>query len=561
MELDIDTATNKGLNGAKTKNLIEHPNGKPMSGSGSARLVSPLMLRIMAVNMVALLILVIGLLYLTQFRDNLVADRIETLKIQATIIAGALGEAAIHGPESSEVDLQASQQILSRLVSPTNNRARLFITSGALLVDSQYITKDTTVFAEPLPPQKQTVSIKDKAFEFIDALLILVTPPPDFPLYVERVGERADDYIEVISALEGEGAVQLRQTEDGGQLINVAVPVARFRRVLGALLLTSDLYDIQELVRNEQIATLKVFAGGLAITLLLSFFLGRTIARPIRKLARAAERVRRAIGREENIPLFAERNDEIGDLSRSLSDMTYALYNQIDAIETFAADVAHELKNPISSMRSAVETLGRTDRVDLQERLLAVLNDDVKRLDRLITDISDASRLDAELARSSLNVIDLGVMVSTICGAYHTSGTDNKVAITYDQIEAGVFMVKGLERRLGQVLRNLLDNALSFSPKGGTISMNLIKSEKSVIYSITDEGPGVPEGAEEKIFSRFYSERPESEDFGTHSGLGLAICKQIVEAHSGNITAENRADGLSGAVFRVELPLHDLQKT
>ncbi len=560
MESVIDITTNKGSTRADNQELIEQPSSMSVGGTRPSRLISPLMLRIMAVNMVALLILVFGLLYLTQFRDNLVADRVETLKIQATIIAGALGETAIKGPESNEVELLASQQILSRLAGPTHNRARLFITSGALLVDSQYISKDTAVFAEPLPAQKQTLSLLDKFFSMIDGLLKIITPPPKLPLYAERVGERADDYIEVMTALEGEIAVQLRQIEGGDQLINVAVPVARFRRVLGALLLTSGLNDIQEIVRKEQITTLKIFTGGLAITLLLSFFLGRTIASPIAKLALAAERVRRAIGREENIPLFAERNDEIGDLSRSLSDMTHALYNQIDAIETFAADVAHELKNPLSSMRSAVETLGRTDREDLRERLLAVLNDDVKRLDRLITDISDASRLDAELARSSLDVIDLGAMVSTICGAYHTSGAARNIAIVFDQIEAGVFMVKGLDRRLGQVLRNLLDNALSFSPQDGKIRMKLEKSDKSVIYSIEDDGPGLPEGAQEKIFSRFYSERPENEDFGTHSGLGLAICKQIIAAHSGTIRAQNRDDGQSGAIFVVELPLCEVQK-
>ena len=523
------------------------------------RFISPLMLRIMAVNMVALLILAFGLLYLNQFRDNLVADRVETLKVQATIIAGALGESAIEGPESQNVELQSSQQILSRLVGPTNNRARLFVTSGTLLVDSHYITKDTSVFAEPIPAQKQSLSIMDKVLTWIDRLLHFITPRRDLPLYTERAGERADNYIEVMTAFEGEIAVQLRQLENGGRLVNVAVPVARFRRVLGALLLTADLSDIEDIVRNEQITTLKIFAGALAITLLLSFFLGRTIARPIRKLARAAERVRRTIGREENIPLFAARNDEIGDLSRSLSSMTQALYNQIDAIETFAADVAHELKNPLSSMRSAIETLESTDREDLRERLLAVINDDVKRLDRLITDISDASRLDAELARSSLDAIDLGVMVNTIGDAYHTSGAAHGVTIAFEQIEAGVFMVKGLDSRLGQVLRNLLDNALSFSPDGGTIQVELKRFEDKVSCTITDEGPGVPEGAEEKIFSRFYSERPESEDFGTHSGLGLAICQQIIEAHSGTIIAQNREDGCSGAIFRVDLPYHDPQ--
>lgn len=564
MELDIDTATNKrdkkatgqSSSGQMLGQAREQAIGRSVGSPRSVRLISPLMVRIMAVNMLALLILVFGLLYLNQFRDNLIADRVESLTVQATIIAGALGESAIEGPDSNQVELKASQQILSRLVGPTNNRARLFVTSGALLVDSHYITNDTAVFQKPLPAKKISPSLYDRLNDSIDALLLLITPRPDLPIYTERAGERSDDYIEVMTALEGEVAVQLRRLEDGGQLVNVAVPVARFRRVLGALLLTSDLTDIEDIVRQEQIATIQMFAGGLAITLLLSFFLGRTIARPIRKLARAAERVRRAIGREENIPLFAERNDEIGDLSRSLSEMTFALYNQIDAIETFAADVAHELKNPLSSMRSAVETLETTDRADLRKKLLAILNDDVKRLDRLITDISDASRLDAELARGSMEVIDLGVMINTIIDAYFSIAAKRAITFEFDQSEAGVYLVSGIDSRLGQVWRNLLDNALSFSPDGGVIKVQLTKSEDCVTCIIEDGGPGMPEGAEEKIFSRFYSERPASEDFGTHSGLGLAICKQIVEAHSGTIIAINRTDGHSGAHFKVDFPLY-----
>ena len=370
---------------------------------------------------------------------------------------------------------------------------------------------------------------------------------------------RAADLIEMESALNGEASAMLRMREDRQYVINVAVPIQNFRRVLGGLLLTAQTEDIEQVVREEQLVIVKIFAGAFVITMLFSFFLGRTLVRPIRILAGAAERVRRAIGREESLPEFAHRRDEIGDLSRSLSEMTRALYNQIDGVERFAADVAHELKNPLSSMRSALETIQNTNKPDIKARLMAILEEDVKRLDRLITDISDASRLDAELTRGNMEEIDLGVMLSMLVDGYRATGAQRHVDIVAEDFEAGVFIVPGIEGRLGQVWRNLIDNAISFSPDSGKVFVAVQLDGRFVRITVSDEGPGLPSGAEQKVFRRFYSERPESEAFGSHSGLGLAISKQVIEAHGGRIMAENIStedSDTTGACFSVLLPRH-----
>ncbi|UTW55233.1 stimulus-sensing domain-containing protein [Kordiimonas sp. SCSIO 12610] len=519
--------------------------------------LSPLMVRIMVVNAIALIILVGGVLYLNQFRDNLIEARTSALLIQAKIIAGAVGESASGGPEASEIDLPAARNILTRLVGPTELRARLFSFEGGLLVDSRFLAGDKRLVEEPLGAFDGEESLKYQIEETILDVLNVFTRKPEAPLSVDRPGMRAIDFVEVLNAIEGVEKSQIRVREDGQYVVNVAVPVQRFRRVLGVLLLTGQTEDIEAIVRSEQLLTVQVFAGAFTITLLLSFFLGRTLVRPIRVLARSAERVRRGIGREERIPEFAERLDEIGDLSRSLSDMTRALYNQIDAVERFAADVAHEIKNPLSSMRSALETLQMTDKPDVQKRLFAILAEDVKRVDRLISDISDASRLDAELTRGKMEIFDLGAMMTTLLDAYSTMNIPRDIQVRAGEFSDRIFRVKGIEARLGQVWRNLIDNAISFSPEGGSVRISITSKNKYVTLMVDDDGPGLPDGAEQKIFKRFYSERPDNEAFGNHSGLGLAISKQVIEAHGGRISAENRrgsANEILGARFTVQIP-------
>lgn len=523
------------------------------------RFLSPLMIRIMMVNALALIILVGSVLYLNQFRQDLIDARTDELSVQASIIAGALGESAVAGPEATDIDLAPARQIIIRLVGPTDNRARLFsASSGGMVADSLFLAGDKKLIEEPLRRLDYQPGLREQFVNRLHEILDAITDQIDAPPSIDRPTVRVDDFQEVMQAMQGELTSQLRQREDGQLVINVAVPVQRFRRVLGALLLTAQTDDIDMIVRAEQMLTVKVFFGALVVTILLSFFLGRTLVRPIRVLARAAERVRRGIGREERIPEFAERRDEIGDLSRSLSDMTGALYRQIDAVEGFAADVAHEIKNPLSSMRSAIETMQMTDKPEVRARLIAVLEDDVKRIDRLITDISDASRLDAELTRGQARAIDLGVMLATLIDAYRTTGKADQVTLVFGDDEAGVYIVKGIEGRLGQVWRNLVDNAISFSPEGGEVRASLAIRNRYVVLTVEDEGPGIPEGSEDKVFSRFYSERPEEEQFGSHSGLGLAISKQVIEAHAGTISVENIIDeggAVGGARFIVTLPL------
>ena len=530
------------------------PRSPLYSGGRRRGLFSPLMRRVLVVNVIALAILGAGILYLGQFRENLVQQRTDTLLSQADIIAGALGETAA-GPESVELNIALARQIMVRLVDMAHMQARLYSTRGELMIDSRFLSPTGQVIQTPLPPDKGGLNFTDRLLDQIDRVMNTLAPTPSYEPYNEAGTDGPQKFQEVEKALDGRPAVHIRKLTDETLVINVAIPVQRFRRVLGVLLLTASTQDIEQLIRAERLNTLRVFAISLGVTLLLTLFLSSTIARPIRVLAAAADRVRRGIGRAEALDIYNNRKDEIGDLSRALNDMTQALYHQIDAVESFAADVAHELKNPLSSVRSAVESMALTKDPDVQARLLAVIQDDVRRLDRLITDISDASRLDAELSRGHMEPVDLGVLVSTLVDIYRTTGSSGDVRIELEPPERGTFMVSGIEGRLGQVVRNLIENAISFSPAGGKVSLDLERLGNTVIFRVKDEGPGLPEGAEKRIFERFYSERPETEAFGTHSGLGLSISRQIINAHDGSISATNRADH-TGALFTVKLPAH-----
>ncbi len=290
--------------------------------------------------------------------------------------------------------------------------------------------------------------------------------------------------------------------------------------------------------------------------LVLSLSLANTIAEPVRKLAEAAERVRRGIKSRQQIPDFTNRSDEIGHLSGALRDMTQALYNRIDAIESFAADVAHELKNPLTSLRSAVETLPRVKSGPSRDRLLAIMQHDVRRLDRLISDISDASRLDAELARGDAGPVDMAALLRAVVAMAADSPRGDRAALRLTieeaapKAKASAYVVFGYDSRLAQVITNLIDNACSFSRPGGEVRIALSRARgeatpegepagDQVVVTVDDDGPGIPPHALERIFERFYTDRPE-QGFGQNSGLGLSISRQIVQAHGGRIWASNR---------------------
>jgi two-component system sensor histidine kinase ChvG len=343
----------------------------------------------------------------------------------------------------------------------------------------------------------------------------------------------------------------------GETIVSVAVPVRRFRAVSGALLLSTQGGDIDSIIAKERFALFEVFGVAASVMVLLSFLLAGTIAGPIKRLSDAAERVRRGTKARYEIPDLTRRADEIGQLSGALRDMTKALYDRIEAIERFAADVAHELKNPLTSLRSAVETLPLAKTEHAQHRLLDVIQHDVKRLDRLISDISDASRLDAELAREEAQRVDLKILLETVVSLTNDAQNQPHIPLTLTIESApsssGYFDVMGYESRLGQVITNLNDNARSFSPPHGSVRVFLCRKGDEIEIRIEDDGPGIPAHALERIFERFYTDRPE-QGFGQNSGLGLSISRQIIEAHHGRIWAQNREKPAQGACFIVRLP-------
>jgi two-component system sensor histidine kinase ChvG len=386
----------------------------------------------------------------------------------------------------------------------------------------------------------------------------------DLPLYRELGPDNGNGYQEVSHSLSGQKSSIVRVNERGEVIVSVAVPVQRFRAIHGALMLSTQGDDIDQMVTAERLAILKVGGVASAVMIVLSLLLASTIAGPVRRLADSAERVRRRIRTRVEIPDFTRRRDEIGHLSGALRDMTDALYNRIEAIEMFAADVAHELKNPLTSLRSAVETLPLARSENSRARLLAVIEHDVKRLDRLISDISDASRLDAELQRQDMTSVDVRRLLTALASVANETRRGNNIAVElrFEGRGSGdTFSVPGHDSRLGQVISNLLSNAQSFSPPGGKvrIACRRIRSEIEVV--VDDDGPGIRQDALDRIFERFYTDRPH-QGFGQNSGLGLSISKQIVEAHGGRIWAENRAGppgpegeaSIGGARFVVRLP-------
>lgn len=521
--------------------------------------VSPLTRRIIAVNVLPLLLLAVGFLYLGKFEASLIGQQIESLHTQGEIFAAALGEGAVlDSADEGEILLpDLARQMMRRLVEPTRTRARLFDIDGKLIADSRLLRgPGIAVQVSELPPAEHKRLLSRAADAVYDWITGLLPSRRKHPVYTE--GETAEHYAEALRAIHGESASAVRSDpQTGGLVIGVAVPVQRYKQVLGAVMLSTSNGEIEDELRTVRLELLRIFAVALLVTVLLSLYLAGTIARPIRRLAAAAERAR-GRGAHIEIPDFTERRDEIGELSGSLREMTDALWQRMSAIESFAADVAHEIKNPLSSLRSAVETASRIEDPTKQRRLMAIIQDDVERLDRLITDISDASRLDAELSRLEVAPTDIGEMLRALAGMHETTRTGAAPRLVLEIAERGrPLIVPGVESRLSQVFLNIIANAVSFSPAGGEIHIGAVHDGRAVFVIVEDQGPGIPEDKLTAIFDRFYSERPPEEKFGTHSGLGLSISKQIVEAHRGRIWAENRTDAagtVRGARFSIRLP-------
>ena len=524
------------------------------------RAVSPLLGRILAVNFLALALLVVGLLYLGQYEERLIRSELDALQSEGRIFANALAEGAtIYGEdERDSLSPEVSRQMVRRLLEATDVRTQLYGPDGMLMADSRKLSSlgggiDVVPLAKEIAP---AMTLPD-----VSALLRLLPERMERPAYRETLRPEANDYPEALKALEGDLASQVYRQADGGLLLTVAVPVQRFRQVLGAIVLSRPGNNVASAMRDVRFEILRLFALALIVTTLLSLYLAQGIATPLRRLALAANALRSGQDKKAEIPDFAARGDEIGDLSAALRAMTSDLQERMDAIERFAADVAHELKNPLSSLRSAVETVTKVEDPARRQKLFGIILDDVRRLDRLITDIASASRLDAELSRAEPTPVDLTRMAQIIADLYAESERGRVLLTTVPVLPA---MVNGIESRLVQVLQNLIDNALSFSPAGGTVRLAITRDEAQACVTIEDDGPGIPENKREAIFSRFYSERPAGEKFGTHSGLGLSISKQIIDAHRGTIRADNRlteTGEIAGAIFTIRLPLRNLERS
>jgi two-component system sensor histidine kinase ChvG len=494
---------------------------------------------IVILNLIGLTVLIVGALLLNEWRQGLVNARIDSLRSEGQLIANVIDKAATVGDPEPLLEADEASDILQSLSVPRSERVRLFDAEGHLIADS-YVASDR-VEVTPLPPAHRP---GEKPFAF-----------PGFSR-PSRTSEEAQTALqgEIAHALAGQIVSGVRTSENGAKLVSVSIPIEHVRDVVGVL--TLDAGDVDQIIASGREALVPFIVIAIAVTLISSFVLNRLVAQPVRRLSAAADSVRLSRARAIALPDIAERKDELGDLARSLEDMTHTLSSRMEAIERFAADVAHEIRNPLTSIRSAVETLELVRDPAAQARLLAILKQDVGRLDRLITDISNASRLDAELSRESPRPVFLAKVLREIVSLYETTRREGEPSIRLVVADAEGVRVAGREGPLGQVFRNLIDNARSFSPPGGEVRVFLSQERGRATVKVEDDGPGIPPENLETVFERFYTSRPKGAAFGGNSGLGLSIARQIVEAHGGTIRAENRAGpagDLLGARFVVQL--------
>jgi two-component system sensor histidine kinase ChvG len=498
---------------------------------------------IFILNMLALAVLIAGALILNELRRGLIQARMEGLVTQGQLIASVIGQAATEGDPQPALDAQKSAGIMQLLFTPRSQRARLFDVHGRPLYDS-YLDSDRVEW-RPLPPARSSGGVQLR--------WRLLDKDASDPKAIARA--QAGLGREVAQALHGATVADLRRAQNGRQVVSVSIPIQRVQAVLGVL--TVEAEDVDQIVAAQRKALLPFILVAVAVTLVSSLLLTWLVARPVTRLARAADSVRLSQARAISLPDIAQRGDELGDLTRALEAMTQTLSERMDAIEAFAADVAHEIRNPLTSIRSAVETLDLVKDTASRERLLSILKQDVGRLDRLITDISNASRLDAELSRDAPRALDLGRLLGDIVGLYHDTRRPDAADVAFSGAPGDPVRVSGREGPISQVFRNLIDNASSFSPPGGMVRVSLRREGRHALVSVEDEGPGIPADNLETIFERFYTARPKGQAFGGHSGLGLSIARQIVRAHNGRVWAENRTDAqgaIVGARFVVSLP-------
>lgn len=552
--------------------------------------VSRLTVTILLTQLFGLSILLVGSMRVTQYRDGLIEAKLEGVRAQAQVIASIMATVAAEDAECDivtqedgevapcEVTLNsdAVNVIFTRVWPSFEGRVRVFQTPRGydggpianardLLLQDQ-VLRTGELEIEELPDLTADPGaglsnfVDDFQQTFVDTF---IDPGLRDEASKRTLEEELTAAFHSAAGQPDRGASSLRYNEEGELVASVSVPIRKVQAIYGVV--TAEIGGIEEVLAEARGALLNFFLIATAVAVILSILLTMTIAAPIRKLARAADRVRdglRGTGKVR-LPEFPNRRDEIGELSDSLRSMTHALHDRIEVIDAFAADVSHELKNPLTSIRSAIETLDLTTKPEARERLLGVIKNDVARMDRLITDISNASRLDADLARESREAVDIAQLLREIVETYNMTGKEGQPPVRLlGRYGTQPLYIFGSPSTLGQVFRNLIDNAVSFSPADGTVrvTMEVERDEwgPAVRVSVADDGPGIPEDNLESIFKRFYTKRPEGTRFGNNSGLGLAICRQIAESHGGRIWAENRTNAKGervGAVFHVAIPL------
>ncbi len=537
--------------------------------------MSGLTLRILAVNIIAIMILGLGILYLGQYTDSLIEGELASLRSEAQLFSGAISEGAVRPVyQMSPIPFEDPQQIeaikpelarrmVRRLGEIGKSRIRLYGIDGTVLADSHQLSGGAdAVEMENLLPAPSRVSFDSLFTQSATRFLDLIPMKTQLMPFPESLISNIYTFPDTQAALTANVQASAWKDENGRIVLTVAAPIQKARQIMGVVLLLRDGADLEKAIAEVRVDVFRVFLGALGVTVMLSIYLSGLISRPLQRLAFAAEAVRQGKGRHVEIPDMSHRNDEIGDLSVALRDMTYALLTRMDTIERFAADVAHELKNPLTSLRSAVETASRVKEDDKRQKLLDIIQHDVQRLDRLISDISSASRLDAELSRDEMGKVDLVALLYRMQDAYKKplkrgnmeDAEDTQIKLELPE-EKEIF-AKGNADRLSQVFGNLLSNALSFSPENSPVLVRVIVQNDTLVIQVEDNGPGIPENKLKTVFERFYSERPQHESYGNHSGLGLSISKQIIDAHGGQIWAENirNEDGsVAGARFNVVL--------
>lgn len=528
------------------------------------RRLSALTVQVLLFNLGALVLFIIGVYWVQAVRVSLVEERVKSLMGQAEIVSAALARFASKGdkPEdedaATDVDADKASDVLKLLVGPTGMRARVFSRTGVPLQDTRFILTRNQVTVTDLPPPGQ-IDVLAEFEKGVKQNIYALRPGKDLPPVVnddpQQLGQTYDEVRKVLET--GEPGSAERINAEGNLIVSVAVPIRRLQFIMGVLMISTEAGDIDDALRQEWLQLLLAAFIAFLVLGAASGFLLYHVTGPLRALSDGADAVRRGERQLGVIPNLARRADEIGDLSVSLRSMTSALYARMDAIESFAADVAHEIKNPLTSVASAVETLQRTSDSEKREKLMTVIRQDVRRLDKLITDIADSSRLDAELSREKAADVDLAGLITAMAQMFDDPDRADRPRFKLD-LPLDSFAVRGFDGPLAQVFRNVIENAVSFSPKGGEITITATPIDGRGVITIDDQGPGIPEENLETVFRRFYTERPASHGFGKNSGLGLSISRQIVEVHGGRIFASNLRDDtgkVTGARFTIELPL------